>query len=209
MEDFSEEAIRDNCPHCDITSHAFEYVLEETEQFYIVCDAHPLEEGHILVIPKAHLAGIGEFNNDELAEYKQLHKRISDFVRRHYGSVAVFEHGKFGQTVFHSHVHFLPFTGTITDIIPEGDEYCRPLKNLDGLRDIYKKEGGYLFVEIDGKQWTIAPSLAEPRFFRDRFANALGGPERGNWKTAHHNPHTMHTMSQENHAVQKLWRENA
>lgn len=206
MEDFSEEALRDKCPHCDTSSHAFNYPLEETAHFYIVCDAHPLTEGHVLIIPRAHLSGIGEFNDEQLVEFKELYERVSNFVSTNFGSVAVFEHGKLGQTVFHSHIHFLPFDGELADIVPEGEEFCRPLKNLDGLRSLYAQEGGYLFVEVGGKQWTVDPALAAPRFFRDRFANALGGPERGNWKTVHHNAHLMHEMSQENHAVQKLWR---
>lgn len=205
MEDFSEEALRDKCLMCITSSHVFEYPLEETEYFHIICDPHPLTEGHILIIPYAHHAAIGEFSDEELAEFKQLHKRVSDFVQTHFGTVAVFEHGKFGQTVFHSHTHFLPFGGDLIDIIPEGEESCRPFKDLDVLHDIYAKDGGYLFLELNGKRRTIDPALAAPRFFRDRFANALGGPERGNWKTAHHDPHLMRQMSQENHTVQKLW----
>jgi diadenosine tetraphosphate (Ap4A) HIT family hydrolase len=207
MQDFSEEAIRNNCPHCDIKSHAFEYVLDETELFHVVCDAHPLIEGHILVIPKAHRSCIGEFTPEEFAEFETLYKKVSDFVQANYGPVAIFEHGKFGQTVYHSHIHFLPFEGDTEDIIPEGTEYLRPLAKLADLYDVFAQDGGYLLLGVSGKLWTVDPELAAPRFFRDRFANVLGGPERGNWKTAHHDPHIMHQMSQDNHNVQKLWRQ--
>ena len=42
-------------PHCDRNGFAFSHPLEETDSFLVVCDVHPLMEGHILIIPKEHL----------------------------------------------------------------------------------------------------------------------------------------------------------
>ncbi|MDB5171110.1 MAG: hypothetical protein JWO35_804 [Candidatus Saccharibacteria bacterium] len=205
MEDLSEEAIKKDCPHCSLASQAYLYSLGETSSFRIVCDAHPLKEGHILVIPKAHLSCIGEYEPGLLQEFKELYDKVSTFVQVQYGSVATFEHGVFGQTVFHSHIHFLPFTGSPDDIVPEGAEKRTPLADLSELQELYKGQGGYLFFSIGKDMWTVDTDLAEPRFFRDRFASAIGHPERGSWKEMHQNAETMEIVEKENLSVQENW----
>jgi diadenosine tetraphosphate (Ap4A) HIT family hydrolase len=206
MEDLSEEAIRKNCPHCSIDSQAYFSPLEETKNFHIICDAHPLEEGHILVIPKAHVSCIGVYDPALLAEFKEIHDQVSKFVLTTYGSVATFEHGVFGQTVFHSHIHYLPFTGSSEEIVPEGKDNCMQLNDLSGLQQLFQKEGGYLFFSIGDNMWTVNAELTKPRFFRDRFAIALGHPERGSWKDMHHDAEVMKVVEQENQNVQKAWK---
>lgn len=205
MEDLSEAAIRANCPHCSVDSQAFTYLIDETANFRITCDAHLLETGHILVIPKEHLSCVGEYSLALLEEFKALYAKVSAFVRSQYGSVATFEHGIFGQTVFHSHIHFLPFTGNLTDIVPEGETACTPFHDLSELQRLYQDGGGYLFLSINDDRWTVNPVLAAPRFFRDRFAAALGHPERGSWKDMRQNPELMETVAQENQSVQQVW----
>ena len=85
----SEEHIRKNCPHCDPTSYAFTDLLEETEQFRIVCDYHPLTEGHILIIPKKHLSCVGEYPKELFEEFVDHYECVSVFMKKHYGSEIV------------------------------------------------------------------------------------------------------------------------
>lgn len=208
MEDLSESAIKADCPHCHEKSQAFKYPLGETKNFHIVCDAHPLTTPHILIIPKKHLASIADYDDKLLDEFKRVYEKVGHgFIAMNYGSVATFEHGVYGQTVFHSHIHLLPFTGTATDIVPEGKDRLRHLSDFKELRKLVKDEGGYLFFSIDDKMWTVDPALAKPRFFRDRFAQALGRPERANWKEVHVNSKLMAGIDKENTLIQKEWKQ--
>jgi hypothetical protein len=50
------------------------------------------------------------------------------------------------------------------------DIYSSQLKIINGIED---------------NKWVVDVNLAAPRFFRDRFAVALGKPEKGNWKQMH------------------------
>ncbi|MBU1000116.1 HIT domain-containing protein [Patescibacteria group bacterium] len=185
MDELSEEYISAHCPHCDSAAEALTYLLEETDNFRIVCGVHPVTEGHILIIPKSHLSCIGEYPEDVYKEFLTLYQKVSDYLLKEYGSVSSFEHGKFGQTVFHSHIHLLPFKGDLEAIIPEGKEKVTSINNLSELKRIFKKHSGYLFFSIGGDKWVVDVSLIVPRFFRDRFAKELGKPERGNWKEMH------------------------
>lgn len=197
MKNLSEDYIKLNCPHCDPKSQAFKYLLEETEDFRIVCDCHPILEGHILIIPKAHLVCIGEYPAELYNEFLQLYEKYQSVIKLLYGKVSTFEHGKLGQTVFHSHIHILPFAGNPNNIVPEGPDKYQKIFSLDELKNIYKTEGGYLFFSIESDKWLVDIALAAPRFFRDRFAKALGRPDRGNWKIMHENKEEMVKAEQE------------
>jgi len=205
QQDLSEENIRNNCPHCDITSRAFEFILKETKGFVIVHDANPLEEGHLLIIPKKHLSCIGEYPISLLDEFKRIYYLLGNHLKNIYGSIASFEHGITGQTVFHSHVHLLPFSGKPSSIVPEGEGYLRAISGIGDLPGIFEKEKKYLFFSIGDDNWTVDTSLGAPRFFRDRFAKALGVPERANWKITQTNPAIRATMLEDVERFKKKW----
>lgn len=204
MEDLSEEAIRTNCPHCSVTSQAFTYIIEETDNFYIVCDAHPLIEGHILIIPKQHISCVGEYPKYLFEEFLNLNKKVSEFLLKEYGFVSSFEHGVFGQTVFHSHIHYLPFNGNPNEIIPEKEKLFE-INDLSELQTLFKRDGGYLFFSIGESKWGADVSIAAPRFFRDRFAKALHKPERANWKNMRGDKNLMNQAAEDNINTQNKW----
>lgn len=206
MEDFSEEGIKKHCPHCDTESSAFQYPLLITDNFSIVCDVNPIIEGHLLIIPKRHISCIGEYPPNLFKEFLDLRREFSEFLLNEYGSISTFEHGKFGQTVFHSHVHLLPFRGKALDVVSEGENQLFKIKKIKDLKTLYKKDGGYLFFSIGENMWTVDLSLTAPRFFRDRFAKALGRPERGNWKEMRVSETIRKITAQEAIDGQSKWR---
>lgn len=205
MNDFTENALRENCPHCDPKSFALKYPLYETNNFWIVCDVHPLTEGHVLIIPKKHLSCIGEYPTEILNDYVKLHEVFTNFVKDSYNYVSTFEHGKIGQTVFHSHVHIFPFNGKPEQIVPEGKNNLRPLKNINQLKNVFNKENQYLYFSIENNLYTVNPKLGAPRFFRDRFAKAMNVPERGNWKEMDSDKNLMENAIKEMVNLQKTW----
>jgi len=206
MDTLSESYIREHCPHCDRTSQAFASFLEETEYFFVVCDGHPIIEGHILIIPKSHISCLGEYSDELFNEFFDLYKKVSTFIEKSYGTVATFEHGKVGQTVFHSHIHLLPSNGKPEDIVPEGKEYFTKIANIQNVRKIYQRDGKFLFFSIGNQNWVVNTTLSTPRFFRDRFARGLGRPERGNWKEMAIDEEVTAAANLENQACKKKWR---
>jgi diadenosine tetraphosphate (Ap4A) HIT family hydrolase len=205
-ENLSETYIRDHCPHCDPATDAFTDLLEETKYFRIVCDYHSIIEGHILIIPKRHLSCVGEYPKELSEEFIGHYETVSAFVKKNYGSVSTFEHGKIGQTVFHSHVHLLPYKGDPLTIVPEGKIHLVALPSFVELQRLYEHYGRYLFFSIGDLAWVADPSLAAPRFFRDRFASTLGRPERGNWKNMHIDTQLMDSARKDNEKVKALWK---
>lgn len=205
INELSEEYIRKHCPHCDPNAEAYKYLLEKTANFSIVCDPHPITKGHILIIPKQHLSCIGEYPENLYKEFLALYKKVSSFLSKEYDSVSSFEHGKFGQTVFHSHVHFIPYYDNPVAIVPEGENKLTKIKDLSKLKSLFKNQGGYLFFSIGNNKWVVDSKLTVPRFFRDRFAKAFNKPERGNWKKMHIKENGRSQPELEAQSTQKSW----
>lgn len=195
-----------DCTHCDPRSFALKQTLTASNNFFIVCDAHPLIEGHILIIPKQHIACAGAFSQSLFEEFLSYYQRLSAFIKDSYGAVSSFEHGITGQTVFHAHVHILPYNGKPTNIVSEGMNHLRDIP-IDQVIKIFTKEGKYLFFSLEDKSWFVDSILGRPRFFRDRFARAIGVPERGDWKSMHENVMLMQKASKENNSVQAKWKQ--
>ena len=203
--DFSESSIRKDCPHCNPNSFALKFPLKETSNFWVVCDAHPITKGHILIMPKRHLSCMGEFPEEIFNEFINLYKLFSDFLKNKYGSVSSFEHGKIGQTVFHSHIQMFPYFGSENTIVPEGNSFISTINNINNLKTIFQKDGSYLFFSIGEHKWIVDIKIGKPRFFRDRFAMALNNPLRGNWKEMHGNTVIMEEAKKEIHNLITNW----
>ena len=159
-----------------------EHTLLETENFLVSADDHPLVEGHLLIIPKENISCVGEFPPKLLDEFTNLYDQTRNFVKETYGKVSTFEHGRIGQTIYHAHVHVLPFEGTLQDIVPEGEEAMMRVDSISDVGEAFAKEGRYLFVSVGDEKRLVDPQLGYPRFFRDRFADALGKSGAGDWQ---------------------------
>lgn len=103
-----------------------------------------------------------------------------------------------------SHVHLLPFKDEAGEIVAE-DKLTR-IRNLSDLKGVFEREGKYLFFSIGDDSWTVDLALGEPRFFRDRFARALGVSERGNWKEIHSDKKIMSIANEEIMRLEKRWK---
>ncbi len=182
-----------------------EHKLLETKNFSIVADDNPLVEGHILIIPKENLSCVGEFSEELLAEYTQLYNQMGDFVKNTYGSVATFEHGKIGQTIYHAHVHLLPYEGNVKAVIPEGENHLTKIHAIQNVQNAYKQDGQYLFLSIGDDKWLVDPNLGYPLFFRDRFATALGMEGQGDWQKMKDDPIMKQTNRLRIQNVEKKW----
>jgi len=195
----------EKCAHCE-GGIGLEYPLYEDDNFWIVCDAHPLIEGHILIIPKEHVSCMGALNDEFFNHYKKLYQKVLLFIKNEYGDAGIFEHGIAGQTVFHAHTHFLPFNNAIRKIVPEENSITK-ISTLNKIQEEFNAKGKYLFVALNNDMWLINVDIAYPGFFRDRFANLLNAKERGNWKKARDNAKLMKTFSKDISELKNKWDE--
>ncbi len=134
------------CAFCQ--RDALDAVLTESEHFYVLADHAPLIEGHTLLIPKQHFACYGALPEELDAELLALKGRVATVLSTAYRAPVFFEHGVFHQSVFHAHLHAIPFGGL--DVPPDffRSEGAHPVSAPEDLRHWYASAGHYFYLEM-------------------------------------------------------------
>jgi 8-oxo-dGTP diphosphatase len=152
-----QSQVPEGCPFCRESALA-PGVLFETAQFVVVCDRAPLAPGHLLIIPRLHLACYGALPRALDAEFDALKVRLAGFLGEAYGEPLFFEHGLVGQTVPHAHLHAVPGVAAdaFLDRLRNGSSAGTP-KSPASLRRWYDQHGAYLYGEALGRGCLRAP----------------------------------------------------
>lgn len=118
--------MRSECPFCQ----PMESIALNNLAFAIF-DQYPVNEGHVLIIPKRHVADFFDLSNEEKQAILSLLDESRDLLVRKYSpdgfNVGINCGKAAGQTVFHVHVHLIPRytgdvanpTGGVRGVIPE------------------------------------------------------------------------------------------
>lgn len=106
------------CIFCKITEF-----LAHNDHAYAIYDKYPVNPGHVLIIPKRHMAEYFELTAEEEADVWNLLREVKSRVEVEFkpdGWNIGINNGKAaGQTVFHLHVHLIPrYEGDVAE--PEG-----------------------------------------------------------------------------------------
>lgn len=195
------------CRHCP-GGEQLKDPLFENEYFWVVCDFHPLAQGHILIIPKNHISCFGALEEKAFLNFVDIYEKTKKFINENYGQAVIFEHGIVGQTVFHAHMHFLPFNGLINDVIREKENLVK-INSLHEIKKEFDKNGRYLFIEIANKKWLVNTGLAFPRFFRDKIAKALNVSEKADWKAAENDVNLINLFKEDIRVLKKKWKKES
>ncbi|WP_455539442.1 HIT family protein [Terrisporobacter sp.] len=104
-----------SCIFCEIK----DYVLEN-ELAYAIFDKFPATKGHMLFIPKRHVANFFDITKEEREAIFDLVNEGKKMLDEKYNpdgyNVGVNINKSGGQTVFHVHVHLMPrFKGDVVD----------------------------------------------------------------------------------------------
>ena len=102
-------------------------VVSENELAYVRYDNNSLSRGHVLVIPKRHVASFFDMTNEEqiavLGLLNQAQRLIQDNHRPDGYNIGVNIGKAGGQSRMHVHVHLIPrYVGDVTD--PSGGIRC-------------------------------------------------------------------------------------
>jgi histidine triad (HIT) family protein len=102
-----------DCIFCKIVSGEIPSTkIWEDENFFAFLDAHPVTEGHTLVIPKKHFGNLQELTDDVLEKYLSAIKKVADLIMKKYNAEGFnlsLNNGKVaGQVVGHVHFHIIP-----------------------------------------------------------------------------------------------------
>lgn len=97
------------CVFCNMTKD--DYILENDHAFCIE-DKHPVNKGHILVIPKRHFDSYFDIRDIELLAINDMIKQLKNLLDMKYEpdgyNIGVNVGLEAGQTIFHLHFHIIP-----------------------------------------------------------------------------------------------------
>ena len=97
------------CPFCDLEQGR---VLAESEVAVALWDAHPVTEGHALVVPRCLVMSIYELSVRDQAALWDMVGRVRETLIRQYApdgiNIGVNDGLAAGQTVDHAHIHIIP-----------------------------------------------------------------------------------------------------
>ncbi|MFA9430151.1 HIT family protein [Egicoccus sp. AB-alg2] len=102
--------MQQRCVFCEIVAgRSPASVVAEGDLTLALLDILPVNEGHALVIPRRHAAGLADLREDEAAELMTLARRVAG-AQRALGlaegvSLVLADGAVAGQEVFHTHLH--------------------------------------------------------------------------------------------------------
>jgi diadenosine tetraphosphate (Ap4A) HIT family hydrolase len=122
----------EECPFCPPLAGR---PLLEARFAFAIFDRYPVNPGHVLVIPRRHVADVFELTEDELRDVTHLLSRarqqlVADFPAAGF-NIGVNVGEAAGQTIAHVHVHLIPRylgdvadpTGGVRGVIPGKSRY--------------------------------------------------------------------------------------
>lgn len=102
-----------DCIFCKIVSGEIpSATIYENDEFKVILDRFPANEGHVLILVKEHVANIYEIDPEKAGRLFTLAAKIARIMKERLG----FDHMNVmqnngtvaGQTVFHFHLHLIP-----------------------------------------------------------------------------------------------------
>lgn len=178
----------DDCAFCidqpDNKSDIHERTIVQTPNFRVFPTLGQIVEGYVLIAPKEHYPCMGAMPEVLLDELVQLKDEANIRITNAYNKPIYFEHGVIGQTITHAHMHAMPFPPDkdLFEVYYKSFPRYRELDSIKELKDIWKKEGVYLYYEINTHKFAFFTHIV-PQYARITVAEALGVPERANWRT--------------------------
>ncbi|HUS49421.1 MAG TPA: HIT domain-containing protein [Candidatus Paceibacterota bacterium] len=148
-----------NCVFCDKEKIRYD-ILYETEDLFVKVGFAISAPGQVMVISNEHLPCFGAMSN--WSGYDSLKKRVQQAIREGFDADPfLIEFGVWGQSVNHAHTHFIPSQSNeyrIESLVDEMFSHSgMPIEeaDIDGLRGVYQKEGGYVSIEEKGQLYIV------------------------------------------------------
>lgn len=184
------------CPFCaemhDNTLNPLKQnrIVRETENFIVIPSVGCLVVNYLLVIPKNHYTCFGQLNKMEYNELYALLEDLHSINQTIFKSKTImFEHGSVtensnsGNSVYHAHLHVLPFINTLMDDILSDDLKVNQISDIHDLRATIEKTSSYLYYyDIDKKSYDITHAGIVSQYFRRLISKHLNKPDEWNWR---------------------------
>lgn len=109
--------------------------IAESDLCFAMFDGFPVSKGHVLIIPKRHVADYFDLTDEEIMAMQHMMKEIKERLDEEFSpdgyNVGINVNEAAGQTVFHVHMHLIPRyrgdvenpRGGVRGVIPHKQKY--------------------------------------------------------------------------------------
>ena len=188
------------CPYCggvlagstDSRSPVWDHVLWANESVVVIPTRGALVEGWLLAIPREHVLASRELSSSQADDLRAAVSWAEAALGRHYGSVAVFEHGAarlgtvVGCGVDHAHIHVVPLGFDLIDAARNhpmsGCLDWQRFSNWEAAYSSLRPAEGYLAVQTSGPDVWLGRGDIPSQFFRRVIAAEIGCPDAFDWR---------------------------
>jgi len=167
--------------------------------FCVLPSLGQIVEGHLLLVPQAHLASMAELADGEMGALEVLCKQIRSVLVDMYGQCVFFEHGvrhagSGGCGIDHAHLHAVPVAGNgILAVLMHNFAGSR----IDHFADIRRTIGpafSYLFFEdSSGERYVFAAPSIPSQYLRKLVCESLGKSD-WDWRKSGYEPELVSTL---------------
>ena len=118
-----------------------DYVIARGEYNYVLLNLYPYTNGHLMVVPYAHVATLGETDEETLAEMMRMARHVEGCFRSAYNAQGINVGMNLGEcagagVAGHIHLHMLPrWVGDSNFMTTVGETRVLP----EDLRDTWRK----------------------------------------------------------------------
>ena len=121
-----------DCIFCSINK---EKIIYENQYWFAIFDEFPVNQGHVLLMPKHHVETIYGLNEEEsntlVASIEAVENLLKRFLKIDGFNIGINQGAAAGQTVPHLHIHIIPrYEGDVDDpkggvrgVIPSKQKY--------------------------------------------------------------------------------------
>ncbi len=181
-------ASRHSCVFCEPDRSL---IVLESPKFMIMFDPFPVVSGHLLLAAKDHFGCLGEVPPEDLDEHEELRREAEALLRRVYGPVVRYEHGRAGhclpaapdvRSCHHHHEHLVPALFDLHGTLSGFHRGFRFEDDKEVVR-LFDRYGHYLlFEDAAGVKVFYPVRKVPPHALRTFAANAIGQPQRSDWE---------------------------
>ncbi len=97
---------------CVFCNYPRRKIILENDMAFAIYDKYPVNQGHMLLIPKRHFPDIFSATQEEILALHQLIKKAREYLVDKYNpdgfNIGINLGEVAGQTIFHLHIHIIP-----------------------------------------------------------------------------------------------------
>lgn len=109
-----------------------ENIIAETDNYLIIPSVGPLNESHVMLVPKLHVNSFASINDKGKCEAKIILQKLNDFmIKEKNRNLVFFESGAgenidhSGGCIFHAHIHCVYHTSSFEDALNKEINFTR------------------------------------------------------------------------------------